>query len=148
MDRVPLKLPLSSTAIESCIPHRYPFLLVDTVTELDPGKMIRAVKNISLSDPILQGHFPNQPVYPGVLIVETMAQASAILAYFTKEKPAEEILLTEVSKSRFRRQVVPGDSLIVEVTLERTRGHFGWFSGTAHVGSEPAASCNFSALVR
>lgn len=148
MERVELKLPLESKTIERCIPHRYPFLLVDKVVELEPEKMVRAIKNVSLSDPILQGHFPAQPVYPGVLLIEGMAQASAVLAYFSRSQAFSDILLTEVGQARFRRMVLPGDCLNFVVTLERTRGNFGWFFGQAFIQDELVASCKFSALVR
>lgn len=146
-EKILLSLPLSSREIEKCIPHRYPFLLIDRVIDLEPGKMVKAIKNISLSDPIMQGHFPSQPIYPGVLVVESMAQASAVLAYFTKTQGFKDILLTEVSQSRFRKMVVPGDCLTLTVNLLKTRGHFGWFEGSAFVSDELVANCHFSALV-
>lgn len=148
MERVELKLPLESKMIERCIPHRYPFLLVDKVIALEPKKMVKAIKNVSLSDPILQGHFPHQPVFPGVLLIEGMAQASAVLAYFSKPEGFTDILLTEVSQARFRRMIIPGDTLIFEVIIDRIRGNFGWFHGEASIDNEVVATCKFSALVR
>jgi beta-hydroxyacyl-ACP dehydratase FabZ len=146
--RIPLVLPLDSKAIEKCIPHRYPFLLVDKILELEPGKSIRGLKNVSLSDPILQGHFPSQPIYPGVLLIEAMAQTSAVLAYFSNPNPFSQILLTEVSQARFRRTVLPGDSLHFLITTEKSRGSFAWFNGQALVGQDVVASCKFSAFVK
>ncbi len=141
-------LPLEVETIKACIPHRAPFLFLDRVLELVPGKSLTAVKTILEGDPILAGHFPGDPIFPGVLMIEGLAQASAVLAYYTKGKAAEEILLTEVSKARFRRKVVPNETLTYHISIDRIRGPFGWFSGTASVGDEIAATSQFSALVK
>ena len=141
-------LPMDVQAIKECIPHRYPFLLIDKVLDIKPNESIVAVKNVSVSDPILQGHFPEFPVYPGVLMVEGMAQASAVLAQYSLEGGFSDILLTQIFDTRFRRKVVPGEQLHYHLLLEKKRGPFAWFQGTAEISSEAVASCRFSALVK
>ncbi len=144
----PLKLPMDLEHIKMCIPHRYPFLLIDKVTALEPNKSITAIKNVSFSDPILQGHFPERPVYPGVLMIEGIAQTSGVLGMYTKGERSSEILLVEILETRFRRIVEPGDCLRYEVTAERRRGTFFWFKGEAFVGDELAASARFAASMK
>jgi 3-hydroxyacyl-[acyl-carrier-protein] dehydratase len=143
-----LVLPLGIEEIQGCIPHRYPFLLVDKVIELVPNESIVAIKNISMSDPILQGHFPNFPVFPGVLMIEGMAQASAILGRYSREQDFHQVLLTEISECRFRHKVVPGDQLRFEVSLEKKREPFFWFKGTVVIDGRSVASATFSALMK
>ncbi len=138
------KVPMNIQDIEKCIPHRYPFLLIDRVLEYAVGERIVAIKNVSMVDPILQGHFPGNPIVPGVLIVEAMAQASAVLGKLT-ETDCSSCLLTEVTEARFRRQVVPGDTLRMDVKVLRRRKPFFWFEGEATVDGEPAAFVKFSA---
>ncbi|WP_336368067.1 3-hydroxyacyl-ACP dehydratase FabZ [Marinobacter sp. C2H3] len=99
------------------LPHRYPFLLVDRVTEIEKGKSIKGYKNVSINEPFFQGHFPNKPIMPGVLIIEALAQLSGILGFVTVErKPSDGVLqyLAGSSKVRFKRPVVPGDRLCLE----------------------------------
>jgi len=134
--------------IEKCLPHRYPFLFIDRVTDLKPSESLIAIKNCSASDPILQGHFPGMPVFPGVLMIEALAQASAILGYYSKDDGYDQVLLTEVSGARFRRKVVPGDTLKLEIRLARMRQPFFWFEGEASVEGEMAAKVTFSALMK
>lgn len=141
-------LPFGIEQINKCIPHRYPFLLVDQVIELVPNESIVAIKQISVSDPILQGHFPGNPVYPGVLLVEAMAQTSAILGHYCLEKGHKSVLLTEVNNARFRRQVVPGDTLKITIKIEKSRSPFFWFKGEVTVGGEVAAKATLSALMK
>ena len=136
------------TEIESCIPHRYPFLFIDRVLELKPGEKLVAIKNCSIGDPVLQGHFPGDPVFPGVLMIEALAQASTILGYFSKKDGYEQVLLTEVSSARFRRKVIPGDCLRLEVCLQKTRPPFFWFDGRVLVDDNTAAQVTFSALMK
>lgn len=143
-----LKLPMELTDIEACIPHRYPFLLIDRVLELTPKVNLVAIKNCSGSDPILQGHFPGMPVFPGVLMIEALAQASAILGHYSKEDGYDQVLLTEVTSARFRRKVIPGDTLRLEVKLVKMRQPFFWFEGHATVDGETAAKVTFSALMK
>ena len=104
------------------LPHRYPFLLIDRIKEIDLGKRILALKNVTINEPFFQGHFPQRPIMPGVLILEAMAQAAGILVFRTQgDKPDESSVyyLAGIDKARFKRPVVPGDQLEIEVTLER-----------------------------
>lgn len=149
MELPKLDLPLDIPAIEKCLPHRYPFLLIDKVLALTPGKSVHALKAISGSDPILQGHFPGHPIYPGVLIIEGLAQASGVLGlYSRKAGSVVTVLLTEVEKARFRKKVEPGETLHYEVILERQRGDFFWFDGNARVEDSLVANVKFSALMK
>lgn len=143
-----LKLPLEIEQIKECIPHRYPFLLIDRIIQVNLLKDITAVRNVSYSDPILQGHFPGNPVLPGVLIVEGMAQTAAVLGHLSQDHGLETCLLTEVSESRFRKPIVPGESVHYHVKLVRSRKPFFWFEGVATVADAEVARVKFSALMR
>lgn len=138
------KAPLGIQQIEQLIPHRSPFLLIDRVLEFEVGKSIVARKNVSMTDPSLQGHFPGNPVMPGVLIIESLAQASAVLGRLT-DPSASSVLLTEISSARFRKPIVPGDCVSIEVTVLKQRKPFYWFSGVAKVDGENVAEVAFSA---
>lgn len=148
MENMPLILPFGVEQIQRCIPHRYPFLLVDQVIELVPNQSIVAVKNISISDPILQGHFPGFPVFPGVLMIEGMAQASGILGRYSRDHDYQEVLLTEITNCRFRQKVVPGDQIRFEVCLEKKREPFFWFKGNVTISGKSVASASISALMK
>jgi len=137
-------LPMNKKAIEEFLPHRAPFLLIDEISEYEVGVRIIAHRLITDDDPILKGHFPGNPVLPGVLIIESMAQASAVLGRLT-EPTCSTCLLTEISDSRFRRKVVPGDEIRFLVEIVKHRQSFFWFAGEATIGDEPAASAKFSA---
>lgn len=143
-----LKLPMNTVAIQKCIPHRFPFLLIDKVISLTPNESIVAIKNVSISDPILQGHFPNQPVYPGVLIVEGIAQTAGVLCLYSVQQKFDNILLGEIQNARFRQVVEPGATLHYEVKIEKKRGTFYWFKGQALLENEVAASVSFSAFMK
>lgn len=136
---------LDVTGIQKLIPHRYPFLLIDRVLDYKPLSYVKALKNVTSTEPLLQGHFPGNPVMPGVLMVEALAQASAILGQVSTDKDCQTCLLTEVSDSRFRRVVVPGDTLMLEVRLIKGRKDFWWFEGEATVDGEIAAEVKFTA---
>ena len=125
--------------------HRYPFLFIDKITDYVVGDHITAIKNVTATEPLLQGHFPENPVVPGVVIVECMAQASAVLGRLTEPDNSETCLLMEIQKTRFRRQVVPGDVMTVKVKVVKRRAPFFWFEGEVHVDDELAATANFSA---
>lgn len=120
-------------AIKKALPHRYPFLLVDRVIEIEPGKRIKALKNVTVNEPFFQGHFPTQPVMPGVLILEAMAQAGGIMMLESTGDQGAICYLTTVDKAKFRRPVVPGDQLVLEVELERVVGKMGRVKGQALV---------------
>ena len=133
------------------LPHRYPFLLVDRVLECEVGQRIKAIKNVTINEPFFQGHFPGYPVMPGVLIIEALAQVSAILAYITRgERPDGRSLLffAGIDDARFKRPVFPGDQLVLEsVELNVVRSVFK-FAAKASVGSELVAEAQLMAAVR
>ena len=118
-----IKLPVDVSCILHLLPHRYPFLLVDRVTELEPNKRIRALKNVTFNEPFFQGHFPGRPVMPGVLVIEAMAQAGGLLTQLSMtaddKKEGQLFYLVKVDNCRFNRMVVPGDQLDMVVTLKR-----------------------------
>ncbi len=129
--------------IKSFLPHRYPFLLVDRVLELEEGKSIRAIKNVSSNEPFFNGHFPDEPIMPGVLIIEALAQATGLLGFRTMspEPPVNTLfLLVAVDKARFKRQVVPGDQLVLEAELLRQKGMMWVFNTKATVDGQLVAS--------
>lgn len=112
---------LNTQEILECLPHRFPFLLLDKVTECIPGKSITAIKNVSINEPFFQGHFPGRPVMPGVLVIEAMAQAGGILSHVTYAdlEPKPLFFLAGVDNARFRRPVMPGDQLQIRVDVDR-----------------------------
>jgi 3-hydroxyacyl-[acyl-carrier-protein] dehydratase len=121
------------------IPHRYPFLLVDRVTELIPGKSAKGYKNVTINEPFFQGHFPGRPIMPGVLILEALAQLGAVILLGSEENKGRLALFTGIDNVRFRRQVVPGDQLQLEAELIRMRRLMGKAAVRALVDDEPAA---------
>ncbi|MDP6786049.1 MAG: 3-hydroxyacyl-ACP dehydratase FabZ [Rhodospirillales bacterium] len=131
------------------IPHRYPFLMIDRIIETVPDSNATAVKNVTIDEPFFQGHFPNHPVMPGVLIVESMAQTAAILVVHTLGENSEGKLVyfTSIETARFRKPVTPGDSLRIHVQKERNRGGLWKFSGKAEVDGAVVAEATFSAMI-
>src|SRR5208282_2951782 len=131
---------LDATGIQKILPHRYPFLLVDAIEEMEPGKRIVGIKNVSINEGYFQGHFPGQPIMPGVLIIESMAQTGGVLLLQEVPDRDEKLLyFVAIDGARFRRPVVPGDQLRVEVVVEAFRGDFCKLKGRATVGDELAA---------
>ncbi len=129
--------------IMKLLPHRYPFLLVDKILEMDQGKSLIAVKNVTINEPFFQGHFPHRPVMPAVLMLEALAQTSGLLAYKTGElRPKEESIyyFAGIDKARFKRPVGPGDQLILKVDLVKRKRNIWVFNGVASVDGEVAAS--------
>lgn len=128
--------------IINCLPHRYPFLLIDRVLDYTPGESLHAIKNVTINEPFFQGHFPVQPVMPGVLILEAMAQATGILAYKSMEAAAEDSLyyFAGIDKARFKRVVEPGDQLHFEVKMVKERRGIGVFTGVVKVDGELVCS--------
>ena len=125
------------------LPHRYPFLLVDRVLECIAGQSIRAIKNVTINEPFFPGHFPARPVFPGVLILEALAQTAGILAFVTAgvyPDEKRELYFVGIDKARFRRPVLPGDQLILKATLERSLRGIWKFSTVAEVDGQEATS--------
>jgi 3-hydroxyacyl-[acyl-carrier-protein] dehydratase len=141
--------------IMKILPHRYPFLLVDRVLELVPQEKIVGMKNVTINEQFFQGHFPGHPVMPGVLILESMAQVAGILAFsgagsieeFEKNMKDKVIYFMSVDKLKFRRPVVPGDQLRLEVILTRHRGTIASFEGKAYVGEDLVAEAQMKAIL-
>jgi 3-hydroxyacyl-[acyl-carrier-protein] dehydratase len=131
-----MKLPLGPAEIRELIPHRYPFLLVDRIEELEPGVRAVGIKNVTQNEPFFQGHFPDYPVMPGVLIVEAMAQVGAVGVMAGGEHKDKLALFAGIDGVRFRRQVLPGDVLTMEVQIERLKGRVGRGRGIAEVSGE------------
>ena len=133
---------LGPAEIRALIPHRYPFLLVDRIEELEPGARAVGIKNVTQNEPFFQGHFPDYPVMPGVLIVEAMAQVGAVGVMVNEEYRDKLALFAGIDNVRFRRQVVPGDVLRMEVEIERLKGRIGRGKGRATVDGEKACEAN------
>ena len=131
-----MKLPLGPAAIRELIPHRYPFLLVDRIEEVEPGVRAVGIKNVTQNEPFFEGHFPDYPVMPGVLIVEAMAQVGAVGVMALDEFRGKLALFAGIDGVRFRRQVLPGDTLRMEVELTRLKGRVGRGKGSATVNGE------------
>ena len=138
-------------AILETLPHRYPMLLIDRVVELEPGKRIVALKNVTINEPFFNGHFPRLPVMPGVLVVEALAQAAAVLAFRSAGKKSDEksiYYLVGIDDARFKRPVVPGDQLMLNVTADRIGRELMKFSAEARVGDALAAEATLLCTLR
>lgn len=131
---------LNASQIMEIIPHRQPFLLLDTVEELEPGSRVRARKCVSYNEPYFAGHFPNEPVMPGVLVVEAMAQAGAVAMLSQPEMKGRTAYFAGINSARFKQKVVPGDVLELEVEIVKVKGPVGIGKGTASVNGKLAAS--------
>jgi 3-hydroxyacyl-[acyl-carrier-protein] dehydratase len=135
--------------VKEMIPHRYPFLLVDKVVNMIARDSAVGIKNVTVNEPFFQGHFPRQAVFPGVLIVEAMAQTAAVLTVFSLGKEAEGKLVyfMSVDEARFRKPVVPGDQIHIHIKLEKNRGNVWKFSSEAKVDGVKVADATFSAMI-
>ena len=130
------------------LPHRYPFLLIDRILALDPGKIVHAIKNVTINEQFFQGHFPGQPIFPGVLILEAMAQAGGFLVLNSIDSPETKLMyFTGINKSRFKKTVKPGDQIYFEVTLDKFRLGTCKISGTAKVNDSIVAEAEMMASV-
>lgn len=125
--------------IKNIIPHRYPFLLIDRVSYIEPGKKVVAYKNVTSNEYFFQGHFPEMPVMPGVLIIEALAQAGAVAILSQEEFKGKIAFFGAINKAKFRRNVVPGDTLKLEVEIIKIKGSAGIGKGTAYVEEKKAA---------
>ena len=133
--------------IMAVLPHRPPFLLIDRIEELEPGQKIVALKNVTMNEPFFTGHFPGHPVMPGVLIIEAMAQAGAYAVLSQEEFKGKIAFLGGVDKAKFRRQVVPGDTLRLEVEIIKLKRNAGIGKGTAYVDGKKACEAEISFLI-
>lgn len=133
------------------LPHRYPFLLVDRVLSIETGKRIVALKNVTMNEPFFTGHFPHRPVMPGVLILEAMAQAAALLSFDTQGVTPDDKMVyyfAGIDGARFKRPVEPGDQLTLDVTLERSKAGIFKFKGVTRVGDEVACEAELMCTMR
>ena len=147
-----MELPLHYEDIAKLLPHRYPFLLVDRITELELGKKIVGMKNVSANEPFFQGHFPGTPIMPGVLIVEAMAQVGGVLARLTMPEVLEkdgpgELFFMAIDKVKFRRPVVPGDQLVFELEALRTGSKVWKMAGKSFVDGSLVAEALLLATI-
>ncbi len=154
MDGTPASSPppvadIDIAGIMHAIPHRYPFLMIDRVTDVLPDHSATGLKNVSVNESFFQGHFPGHPVMPGVLIVESMAQTAAVLVVRTlgPEAAGKVVYFMTIDSAKFRRPVVPGDQLRIEVTKVRSRGSVWKFSGIARVDGISVAEATFAAMI-
>lgn len=140
---------LDINEIMSCLPHRYPFLLVDRVIDFQEGKEITAIKNVTINEPFFQGHFPGHPIMPGVLIVEAMAQVGGMLAFKSEPENAEGkvVYFMGIDKARFRKPVVPGDQIRLVVTVLKQRRAIWRFKGEAFVDDNLVAEAELMATI-
>lgn len=142
---------LDITEILKYLPHRYPFLLVDRVVELDEGKRIVALKNVTMNEPFFPGHFPHHPVMPGVLIVEAMAQAAAVLSFKSMGTVPDEnqvVYFAGIDNVRFKRPVMPGDQLLMEVEITANKRNIYKYRGVARVDGEVAAEAELMCALK
>lgn len=147
-----IKLPIEVREIQNLLPHRFPFLLLDRVVAAEPGKSLTAIKNVSFNESFFQGHFPESPVMPGVLIIEAMAQACGVLAVLsqgsTQRREGEITLFAGLDNVRFKRQVIPGDQLVFEVELLAHKRGIGKFNAVAKVDGQLAVQAQIMCAQR
>jgi 3-hydroxyacyl-[acyl-carrier-protein] dehydratase len=139
--------------IQKILPHRYPFLLLDRVTQLEQGKYIEGYKNVSISEPVFQGHFPDHPIYPGVMIIEGMAQAGGVLAFQSYNEEEQEdinnkvVYFMSIDKAKFRSPVTPGDQLIYKLSVIKHRGAIWQLDAKAFVKDKLVAQAELKAMI-
>jgi 3-hydroxyacyl-[acyl-carrier-protein] dehydratase len=139
--------------IQKILPHRYPFLLVDRITALESGKSIEGYKNVSISEPVFQGHFPDHPIYPGVMIIEGMAQAGGVLAFLSlpEEEKAQAdskvVYFMSIDKAKFRIPVTPGDQLIYRLNVIKNKGPVWHLDAKAYVDEKVVAEAELKAMI-
>jgi len=139
--------------IQNILPHRYPFLLVDRITKLTPGEYIEAFKNVSISEPVFQGHFPDHPIYPGVMIIEGMAQAGGVLAFKSMNNITQEdidnkvVYFMSIDKAKFRAPVTPGDQLVYKINVIKNKGAVWQLDAKAYVDDKVVAQAELKAMI-
>lgn len=139
--------------IQKILPHRYPFLLVDRITELKEKEYIEAYKNVSISEPVFQGHFPDHPIYPGVMIIEGMAQAGGVLAFKSMDNASQEeignkvVYFMSIDKAKFRSPVTPGDQLIYKLNVIKNKGAIWQLDAKAYVDDKLVAEAELKAMI-
>ncbi len=139
---------LDITQIQSILPHRYPFLLVDRIVDYEPGKRVVGVKNVTLNEPFFAGHFPGAPVMPGVLIVEAMAQTAGVMMLASlPDRETKLVFFTGIDGAKFRRPVVPGDQLRLELTVLKLRPRYIKLRGEAYVDGQLVAEAEISSAL-
>jgi beta-hydroxyacyl-ACP dehydratase FabZ len=130
------------------LPHRYPFLLLDRIIEMVPEKRVVGIKNVTVNEPFFQGHFPNHPIMPGVLIIESMAQTAGVLSMQMVEDPAAKVIyFMSIDKAKFRQPVLPGDQLRLELDVIKIRPPIMKFDGKAYVGDKKVAEAQLTATI-
>ena len=137
---------LNNNEIRKLLPHRYPFLLVDRILDIDPKVKATGLKNVTFNEPFFQGHFPGYPVMPGVLIVEAIAQVAGILAFKSGAK-GDSVYFMSIEKAKFRKPVIPGDQLRLEVKVVKQRGNVWKCAGDAYVEGKLVAEAELTAMV-
>lgn len=139
--------------IQNILPHRYPFLLVDRITALSPGEYIEGFKNVSISEPVFQGHFPDHPIYPGVMILEGMAQAGGVLAFKSMDGATQEeiqnkvVYFMSIDKAKFRVPVTPGDQLVYKIKVMKQKGPVWQLEAKAYVDDKVVAQAELKAMI-
>lgn len=147
MENTKFDINMGAKEIQEILPHRYPFLLIDKVTYMEPGKKVTAYKNVSMNENFFQGHFPQEPVMPGVLIIEALAQAGAVAILSQEGFKGKIALLGAVNKAKFRRKVVPGDILRLEVEIIKVKGPAGIGSAIAYVDNKKAVEAEIMFMI-
>jgi beta-hydroxyacyl-ACP dehydratase FabZ len=144
-----METPLDIQHIMQYLPHRYPFILVDRILEIEPAKRVVGLKNVTMNEPFFQGHFPGTPIMPGVLIIEAMAQTSGVLAISSLEKGKEGALMyfMGLDQVKFRKMVVPGDQLIMELSVLKQRAKIMKLAGVAKVDGRVVAEAQLMATI-
>jgi len=139
--------------IQKILPHRYPFLLVDRITNLKQGESIEGYKNVSISEPVFQGHFPDHPIYPGVMIIEGMAQAGGVLAFKSMDNASQEeienkvVYFMSIDKAKFRAPVTPGDQLVYKISVIKNKGAVWQLDAKAYVDDKVVAQAELKAMI-
>lgn len=139
--------------IQNILPHRYPFLLIDRVVSVEKSKSVEAYKNVTIAEQVFQGHFPDHPIYPGVMIIEGMAQAGGVLAFRSMSENDQEgvndkvVYFMSIDKAKFRKPVVPGDKLVYKLDVLKHRGNIWVLEGKAFVDDEVVAQAELKAMI-